>query len=143
LTDAFYLETGLRYTSYGFSGSVSGISVSEDAHYLEIPILAKPTLDLGTIRPYLLAGPEVGFKIGESASVSIPGQSVNVSTSFFKTVNFSADLGAGAEIPVAANVRAFVQFDYELGFLNVFQDSVGGSAHTRGAVISGGAAVAF
>lgn len=143
LADTFYLETALRYTSYGLSESAGNINISEDAHYLEIPILAKPTFDLGTVRPYLLAGPVVGFKVGEGASANVNGQSVSVSTSIFKTVNFSGDFGAGVEVPVAANIRGFVQFDYELGFVNVVNDTTAGSAHTRGAVISAGAAMVF
>jgi hypothetical protein len=143
LGNIWYLETALRYNSYGLSGPIDGFSVSEDANYLEIPILIKPTFDAGGWFPYVLAGPVVGFKVGEGYNFNDNGVSVNGSTDLFNTMNFSADFGAGAEVPIIPNLRAFAQFDYELGFINVMQSDSGTSAHTRGAVVSAGAAWVF
>jgi hypothetical protein len=137
----WYLQTGLRYTSYGISGSDYGFSVSETAHYLEIPVLIKPTFDAGGWFPYLLAGPSLGLKLGEGVSGSEEGQAVNVGPDFFNTINFMADFGAGAEIPVASGFRAYVQFDYALGF--VFNAEDLGGSHTRGANVTAGAMMAF
>lgn len=148
MSQVWYLETGLRYQSYGISASaVSGgstLTVSSDAHYLEIPILLKPIFDAGGWYPYLMVGPDVGFKISETGTVTINGTSLSASTSIYNTVNFSANAGAGAMFPFSEIVRGLLQFDYSLGVINVISPSANaGRAFTRGATVTAGVVLAF
>jgi hypothetical protein len=150
LGDIWYVETGLRYNSYGITGpgfvNLTAGTVSSDVHYLEIPILIKPTFNLGGWYPYLLAGPQIGFKVSETASANNVSSSSSTSTNIYNSVNVMIVLGAGAEVPIG-NVRLFGQFDYDLGLVNIVNSStivtspIVGSAQTRGALFTAGVVI--
>ena len=52
----------------------------------------------------------------------------------------------GAQVPIAANFRAFAQFEYTLGLTNIVRqtgDNVGETSHIRGAMLLFGAMLGF
>ncbi|MBE7170148.1 MAG: PorT family protein [Williamsia sp.] len=77
--EAVFSTQGAQYEN---AGTKSNLKVS----YLNVPVMAK--LDFGSV--YIEAGPQVGFKTGESAA--IPNQSIN---NFAKNLDLSAAAGIG------------------------------------------------
>lgn len=140
LSSLFYLRTGLRYNSYGVGVTNNSGNLSLDVSYLEIPILLKPTLDMGVIKPYLIAGPMLGIKVGSSATATDEYLVIDGTSDNYKTIDFSLDFGGGVEVPIISGLQAFLQLDYALGLINVFDNA---SADTRGTNLTAGAAFAF
>lgn len=77
--EALFSTQGAQYKN---AGAESNLKVS----YLTVPVMAK--LNFGSV--YLEAGPQVGFKTGESANV--PNQSINT---FAKSLDLSVGAGLG------------------------------------------------
>lgn len=88
-----FLQTELNFLDYG------------PAEYLGVPVLGKVKIDGNGFSPYLLIGPEFGFKVGGST--------------LYNGSNFSIDFGAGAEFEVAPMVLFFADARYSLGTANI------------------------
>ncbi|MCB0404333.1 MAG: PorT family protein [Bdellovibrionales bacterium] len=104
-----FLQTELNYLNYGAS------------EYLGVPVLGKVKIEARGFSPYLLIGPEFGFKVSGS--------------SLFAGSNFSVDFGAGAEFEVAPMALFFIDGRYSLGTTNYL-----GSVKTRSVQILAGLA---
>jgi hypothetical protein len=122
LQDIWYLETELRYNSYGTSIATttggSTTTLTETASYLEVPILIKAKFNMGQFFPYVMAGPNFALKISENLASN--GTSFTpLFGSAFRSPNLSLDLGAGAEVPFAPGFSGFAQIRYSFGITNI------------------------
>jgi hypothetical protein len=86
------------------------------ADYLEIPILIRLNFDAGMIKPYLLAGPSLGFQLN-STYLNSDGEEVDISNDT-KNLDLSLVLGAGLEIELD-NLSLFGQLTYNHGLSNL------------------------
>jgi opacity protein-like surface antigen len=86
------------------------------AEYLEIPILARLNFDAGMIKPYLLAGPSLGFQLN-SSYLDGDGEEVDVSDET-KNLDLSLVLGGGLEIELES-ISLFGQLTYNHGLSNI------------------------
>lgn len=86
------------------------------ADYLEIPILARLNFDAGMLKPYLLAGPSLGFQLN-STYIDGDGKEVDI-TDETKNLDFSLVLGGGLEIELE-NISLFGQLTYNHGLSNI------------------------
>jgi len=92
------------------------IKVVEAFTYIHIPVLVKFRLvKEGKIVPVIFAGPAVSFLL----SAKEMGDDVK---SFFKSTDFGADLGLGAEFGLGT-MKAFVDARYYLGLTNAYNGS--------------------
>ncbi|MCB0418509.1 MAG: PorT family protein [Bdellovibrionales bacterium] len=107
-----FLQTELNYLNYGTS------------EFLGVPVLGKVKIEARGFSPYLLIGPEFGFKV--SGSNLINGS------------NFSIDFGLGAEFEVAPMALFFIDGRYSLGTTNYL-----GTVKTRSVQILAGLAFAI
>jgi len=96
-------------------------------NFLVVPLLAKIKFDSPVVKPFLLAGPAIGFKVEGAAT---------------KTFDFSLDAGGGVEFDVAPTIGLLVEARYSFGLVNV--NALGGSTvKTRGIYILAGVHVAL
>lgn len=90
--------------------------------YLELPALLKIDFGKSSVRPYLLAGPTIGFNLSSKLNYSVPSISQEIDA---KDITESSDLGltfgAGASFPAGANV-IFVEGRYALGLSDVAKE---------------------
>ncbi|PKL77686.1 MAG: hypothetical protein CVV25_13950 [Ignavibacteriae bacterium HGW-Ignavibacteriae-4] len=86
------------------------------ADYLEIPVLIRLNFDGGMIKPYLLAGPSLGFQLN-STYLDGDGKEVDI-TNDTKNLDLSLVLGAGLEIEFD-NLSLFGQLTYNHGLSNL------------------------
>ncbi len=112
--------------------------------YLEIPILAKVAFGSSAIRPYVFAGPSLGFLLGASdhqvQSQLGYDQTVDVSSSF-NTVDLSLLFGAGVSYQLSSGMQLFGDAGYALGLVNVENTAITGypeSLQSRDVRISAG-----
>ncbi len=94
----------LKWTDNTILGKIELTSQTK-LHYLNIPLLAKAYVFEGL---HLLAGPQIGFRIGASAS----GLDVK---SLYKPVDISATLGLGYQFEMGLNIAV----NYNIGINNI------------------------
>ncbi len=137
-----YLQKGAKLESDELPGVEFKIKLS----YVELPVLLKLALGKGAPRPYLLAGPAIGFlssaKIALKASET-PEIAVDAKQ-FFKDIDFNLTFGAGLSLAAGRNA-IFVEGRYALGIANIAENVtdeqgavVEGNVKTRGFQIMAG-----
>ena len=90
-------------------------------NYIELPILVKAEFGESNFRPFVLAGPNIGFLISISSESFIDGQSVGVNNSKagYKANDFALDFGAGMEYRITSILSLSSSVRYSLGLLNI------------------------
>ncbi len=86
------------------------------ADYLEVPILIRLNFDAGMIKPYVMAGPSLGFQLN-STYLDGDGEEVDI-TNDTKNFELSLVFGAGLEIELD-NISLFGQLSYNHGLTNL------------------------
>ncbi len=90
--------------------------------YLEVPALLKIDLGKSSVRPYLMAGPTLGFNL--SSKLNYSASAIGVETDA-KDITESTDLGltfgAGVSLPAGASA-IFVEGRYALGLADVAKE---------------------
>lgn len=137
-----YLQKGAKLES----DELPDLEFKFKLSYVELPVLLKLALGKGASRPYLLAGPAVGFlssaKIAVKAS-GTPEVAVDAKE-FFKDIDFNLAFGAGLSFAAGKNV-IFFEGRYALGIANIAENVtdeegavVEGNVKTRGIQIMAG-----
>lgn len=116
----------------------SGVTLTFKLNYIEVPVLlhlSAPLQGSGDIRPYIEAGPAIGFE----ASCKVEGSNGTQSTTLdcdddqlgleSKSTIFSVHFGAGVEIS-----RFFIGARYQLGLSSI--DDTGGNSDIKNRVIA-------
>jgi len=121
--EPMYLQKGAKQ-----EGSDQGVNfeVELKGATLEVPALIKISLGTSTTRPYLIAGPTIGFVLSAKQSVKATGPGVNIDQEddikdLVKSIDFGVAFGAGVSFP-AGNNSVFVEGRYALGLNNVNDD---------------------
>lgn len=122
-------RTGLIYSGRGFEATDQGITGTLKISYLEIPLLLGyrfPTS--GGMRPYLLGGAQIGFKVGCDIEGSDAGQSISFPCddpdfgADFSSTDVAAVGGAGLALPLGVN-NLTIELRYALGLQKIAKDS--------------------
>ena len=112
-TEPMYLQKGAQ--------NIDGDNISFKGEYLEVPLFLKLSLGSGPARPYLMAGPSVGFRLNtevifDNAEIAGTFDADDVTES----VDFGVDFGAGLSLRLSG-VSLFVEGRYDLGVTDVFK----------------------
>jgi len=131
MTENFLLESGLSYNQLGFqvaqntSLDVFGLNVPLGAtfdtrvNYLEIPLLAKYSFDVGLVQMYIASGPSINYAInGRVRTIAnsildfnILDRKIDFNNNRFSRTNVSANLEVGVnqmltdEVSLAAGLK--------------------------------------
>lgn len=110
--DPMYLIKGYRMEEY---------SVEADAKiaYIELPLMLKYAFGSGGVRPYIMAGPTIGFNV--SAKIKSEGDDISVELDFkdqVKSMDFGLAFGAGLSFPMG-KLALFVEGRYGLGLMDI------------------------
>jgi opacity protein-like surface antigen len=109
-------------------GSIN-IDLKMNANYLEIPAFLKLAFGTSTTKPYLMAGPTLGFRLsakqtGTISSVGFIEVEEKIDEDIkdnVKSTDFGLGFGAGVSFP-AGNNAIFVEGRYALGLSDVNDD---------------------
>ncbi len=127
-----YDQKGAHADGFGLAdGPAASGTADWTTSYLEIPILAKVSFGYGAVRPYLFAGPSIGFLLSNLEKLHGAGYSlyneqgpfysmdttVNISDSTAK-VDLSIVAGAGISFSLTSGTQFFVDASYAFGLIN-------------------------
>jgi hypothetical protein len=113
--------------------------------YLSFPVLAKLAFGQSKVKPYIIAGPEIGFLLSakDKAKATAEGEALGekvgpITTELeedikesLETFEFALDFGAGLIIPLGS-IDAFVDAQYSLGLTKLDKE---GDSNTKNKVI--------
>ena len=130
ITPTIAIQPELNYLVMGEWWDITDGTAIEEFTYLHIPVLLRVRLmKEGKVVPVVFAGPAVGILL----SAKDEGDDVK---EFFKSTDFGADLGVGAEIAFG-EMKALLDLRYYLGLTNAFNGPVF-SMKNRGFVLTAG-----
>lgn len=142
LSEIFSVESGLFLSSKGFKAQIMidsfgfpiDIKAEATLYYLDIPITAKASYNIGAAKIYGFAGGYLGIglsgKIKTEMSAFVFAQSDNQDVSWgsdennddFKRLDYGLSVGAGAEIQ-----SFLLEVTYGLGLANLAPSTTGGA----------------
>lgn len=156
----FSLQPELGFTQKGFKveeginvgGDFLGINipingkVNFKTNYIELPVLLKYHVgDKEAAHYYVALGPSLGYMVDANLSTKAFGIfpiNTNLNNNMYKPLEFSGVVAMGFELPVAANMKAFVEGRYQHGFSRVLDTPVI-ELPMRNRTVSGGLGVKF
>jgi len=116
LLEPMYLQKGTK-TDWEETSEIEFISA-----YLEIPVMLKYTFATSKIKPYVIAGPSIGYNLSAQIKASGGGESrEDDEKKYYKSLDFSLGFGAGVNVPMGNN-SIFVEARYTLGLTNISDD---------------------
>ena len=94
-------------------------NVSFDMSYFEIPILFKYSTGK-YLRPYIVAGPAIGFNLGSDLSAGALGFEIGFDAGdYMRTVELSFDIGGGISYEADDIITFFVEAKYGFGLNDI------------------------
>lgn len=137
LSDMFALEPGVVYSQ---SGSSYAGGTTDAYNYIDIPVLIKAKFGASEVKPYLFAGPALGFEV--AATETSPGNPSIDLSSYTSSINFSAQFGGGVEYAINPKTKLFGDVRYAVGLTDI--STVNGfTEHTEGFSIQVGVKAAI
>ncbi len=106
------------YLQKGAKDGTEGSDAKLKFAYIDVPVMVKVAFGTSTTRPYLMAGPAIGFLL--SAKLTGDGEELDLKD-FLKSTDFGLNFGGGISFP-AGNNSIFVEGRYALGLSNINDD---------------------
>jgi hypothetical protein len=137
----FSVAPGVRFVTKGSKYSGADGVANFSANVIEIDGLVKAKFSLTEIKPYLIAGPTLGFILSvnyEETPTGGTSTSYDVSSNY-ETIDFGLLFGGGLDFKIAPKVDLFSQFAYSLGLSNIRKNNPAQTVKTTGIQITAGA----
>ena len=123
VTELLSIQPEFFYLQKGFQTTEQGVEITFAVDYVEIPVLLRIDVPVeGTIAPYFLVGPALGFKASCEVTGSDAGVEVSLDCDEAEVELKALDLGAvvGAGLSFEAGPGDFqIQARYNYGFMSV------------------------
>jgi opacity protein-like surface antigen len=126
--EPMYLQKGAKQEGSFSDPNVGTISfdVKTKANYIEVPAMFKVAFGTNTTKPYVMAGPTIGFLMSakQTGSASAFGTVEQINEDIkdsVKSIDFGVGFGGGVSFP-AGNNALFVEGRYTLGLTNINDD---------------------
>jgi opacity protein-like surface antigen len=117
--EPMYVQKGCKLE---LRSSVTGFQFDEDVTskvgYLELPVMIKYAFGAEKAKPYILAGPSLGYML--SAKMVSGGEEEDIKNDI-KDFDFGLNFGAGLSIPIET-YSLFVEGRYALGLIDIDDD---------------------
>jgi len=113
-----YIQKGAKTSATDPTfGTVTGTG---KFNYFEIPVLVKIGFDAMLIKPYVFAGPAVGFLTSASGESEYQGLTASIDMKDkTKSTEFSLNFGGGIAYPIAPLLSLTGDIRYSLGLTNI------------------------
>jgi hypothetical protein len=89
--------------------------------YLEIPVVIKAAFGAGDARPYVFAGPSVGFLLSSEETVTETVPAINGLKSYLATTDMSILVGAGFMDKLSDHMEFTLDAGYAAGLSKIYQ----------------------
>ncbi len=117
--EPMYLQKGAEFSET--DPDLGTATFTSKANYLEVPVLLKIAFGTGSARPYLMAGPTIGFNLSSKFELSVPGFSAEIDADkVTKSTDFGLVGGAGVSF-TAGTSSIFVEGRYSLGLSDIVE----------------------
>ncbi|KAA3656763.1 MAG: PorT family protein, partial [Calditrichaeota bacterium] len=133
LNSQFTVEIQPMYMQKGalLKGSTTDpgdIDLEFKSHFIDVPVLLK--MHFGEeARPYLLAGPRLGYKLSSTAGGNVMGIEFEADTDpVMNSIDLGLTLGAGISVPIR-KLHGFIEGRYSWGFIDL---NKGGTVEFKG-----------
>ncbi len=141
LSDTWSVQLEAFYTQKGFEVTSASGQATYRLDYLELPLTAKATFGSGPLRPYLFAGPVVGFRLSASVETGSSSSDFQDAT---RSTDLGLDLGAGLLYRLNPRTALLLEGRYSVGLVNIFNTGpAGGTVNTRDLKILAGVTFAL
>ena len=134
ITPTFSIAPGIRFITKGNAYSGADGTITNNASVIEIDALVKVKFPLTEIKPYLFAGPNLGFIMSVNSTQTPTGgtsQTYDVSSNF-ETIDFGLMFGGGLDFKLTPTMDLFGQFGYSLGLSNIQKNNPASTTKTTG-----------
>ncbi len=140
ITPTFSIAPGLRFITKGNSYSGANGTASNTASVIEIDGLLKVKFPLTEVKPYVFAGPSLGFILSASYTETPTGgtSSTTDRSSNFETIDFGLMFGGGLDFKLTPTMDLFGQFGYSLGLSNIQKNNPAVTTKTTGIQMTAG-----
>lgn len=133
ISDIYSFETGLLLSAKGFKMGNDDFETKMNLTYLDIPLTAKATFDVGSVKLFGLFGPYVGVGLSGKFKRTYEGETETEDVRWgsdedadVNRLDFGLTAGAGIEL------KAFqIGLNYSFGLANMSPDSYDISAKNR------------
>jgi len=117
--EPMYLQKGYKSVAEMYNLIVEG----EEKHtYIEFPVMLKYAFGTSEIKPFIIAGPTIGYLLSAKMKSNWDGQSTEIDfKDSRKTFDFGLCFGAGVSVPMSNN-SIFLEARYALGLTNIFDN---------------------
>jgi len=129
LSGPIYLQIEPMYTQKGAELNLTlfgeTLTSTGKFDYLEIPVTLKAKFGTTELKPYIFAGPNLGFNLSAEAEVEVGGLSETTDVDeFTESIDFAIDFGGGIEFKVAPRTSLIADIRYALGLSDIDKDAV-------------------
>jgi hypothetical protein len=137
LGDNFSLQPEALFAQKGAQFEFEDLDSKLKLDYVEVPLLLKLRSGDDGFRPYVLAGPYVGFRMKAEAEVDAgeDGTSTTDLEDETKSTDYGAVAGVGLEIP-AGSGAFLIEARYTRGLTNIASDDVDNDDEVKNSVWS-------
>ncbi len=134
ITPSFSIAPGLRFITKGNSYAGADGVASNSLSVIEIDALAKVKFPMTDIKPYIFAGPNLGFIMSASYTQTPTGgtsSTTDVSSSV-ETIDFGLMFGGGLDFKLTPTMDMFGQVGDSLGLSNIQKNNPASTTKTTG-----------
>lgn len=122
LNEFITLHLEPMYLQKGAKGDWEIFEFESKAAYIEIPVMLKYAFGTTEIKPYVIAGPTIGYLLSATTKMSGGGYSEEEDIKdVTKSLDFGLCFGAGVSVPMSNN-SIFLEARYALGLTNINDD---------------------
>jgi hypothetical protein len=114
LSENIALQPELLWVQKGGESGNADVTLS----YLEIPVLLRFEVPVGSVRPFLVGGPYADFKVGDECSVQQADECLQEP----KSSDFGLAFGAGLRLGGATGITLEIRWDRGLTNINSVED---------------------
>jgi hypothetical protein len=118
--EPMYLQKGTKMsmTIEGFGDFSGEMNVS----YIEIPVMLKFEFGANNVRPYIMTGPTIGYRLSAEMKMSFEGEEETEDMKdVTKDINYGVAFGGGVSMQMGNNTF-FIEGRYSLGLANINDD---------------------
>ena len=138
--EPMYLQKGVKFETDEAPG---GVDYEFKSAYLEIPLMITYTFVIQKIKPYLIAGPTIGFCLSAKKDISWDSEHRDVDIKEgTESIDFGLGLGAGLNVPIGSN-SIFLEARYVFGLTNVNEEPSDPEVKNKGIQIFAGLTFPF
>lgn len=122
LNESVALHLEPMYLQKGTKADMGGVDIEIKGAYFEVPVMLKYAFGTSETKPYIMAGPTIGYNLSAKMEVSAAGYSEEEDIKDdIKSIDFGLGFGSGVNLPMG-NYSIFVEARYVLGLTNINDD---------------------